>query len=241
MLDKPTAFSRFDPDALRKHLWEQDRSMPFRYGERLPAEQLLGRGSKFFILGKPGAGKTTFLKHLAVREAQRGKWGSCLGKIPIFVPLKQFAESGKSLFDFIVEQFAVCHFPDAAPFVERLLKEGKALVLFDGLDEVTKDAEARDDRRGQVTEQIEQFPANTTAAISSSPAASRPPSTCSIRPSSTWSWPTSRPTRWTRSCATGSGMLPSRRRAPAWPSGCWPNGRGLSTRASATWVAIPCC
>jgi len=157
MLDKPTAFARFAPKALREQLWEQDRSIPLRQGERLPAEQLLGRGSKFLILGKPGAGKTTFLKHLAVREAQRGKWGPCLGKIPIFVPLKQFAESGKSLFDFIVDQFAVCHFPDAAPFVEPLLKAGKALLLFDGLDEVTKAAEARDDRRGQVTELIEQF------------------------------------------------------------------------------------
>lgn len=157
MLDKPTALRRFDPDALRKHLWDEDRSLPFRYGERLPADQLLSRGTKFFILGKPGAGKTTFLKHLAVREAQRGRGGPCLGKIPIFVPLKQFSESRKSLFDFIVEQFAVCHFPDAAPFVERLLKEGQALVLFDGLDEVTKDTAGRADRRGQVTEQIEQF------------------------------------------------------------------------------------
>lgn len=157
LLDRPTAQRRFDPDALREQLWEQDRSLPFRLGERLPADQLLRRGSKFLILGKPGAGKTTFLKHLAVREAQRGKWGACLGKIPIFVPLKQFAESDKTLFDFIVAQFAACHFPDAAPFVEPLLKEGKALVLFDGLDEVTKSVKARDNRRGQVTEQIEQF------------------------------------------------------------------------------------
>ena len=92
-----------------------------------------------------------------MREAQRGAWGPCLGKIPIFVSLKQFAEAKKSLLDYIVDQFAVCHFPDAAPFVEPLLKSGKALVLFDGLDEVTKAAEAKDDQRGQVTQMIEQF------------------------------------------------------------------------------------
>jgi hypothetical protein len=157
VLNKPTAFSRFDPNALREYLWERDRGVPFRISERQPAEQLLGRGSKFFILGKPGAGKTTFLKRLAVREAQRGKWGHCIGKIPIFIPLKQFAESGKSLFDFSAEQLAVGHFPDAAPFVERLLTEGKALLLFDGLDEVAKDTEGHTNRRDQVTKQIEQF------------------------------------------------------------------------------------
>ncbi len=37
---------------------------------------------------------------------------------------------------YLVEQFDICGFPDAAPFVEQLLKQGKAIVLFDGLDEV---------------------------------------------------------------------------------------------------------
>ena len=157
VLDQPTAMRRFDPEAVRDHLWNKDRGEPWRAGERLPAEEVLSRGDKFFILGRPGAGKTTFLKRLAVREAQRGTWGPCLGKIPIFVSLKQFAEAKKPLLDYIVDQFAVCHFPDAAPFVEPLLKSGKALVLFDGLDEVTKAAEAKDDQRGQVTQMIEQF------------------------------------------------------------------------------------
>ncbi len=140
---------------LTEHLWNEDRGLSFRHEERRPGEQLLTEGSKFYILGKPGAGKTTFLKHLAVREAQRGKWGLCLGKIPIFVSLKQFGETSQSLFDFIVTEFAVCGFPDAAPFVETLLKEGKALVLFDGLDEVSKTEEH--DRRGEVTQMLAQF------------------------------------------------------------------------------------
>ena len=147
VLDRPTAMRRFDPEAVRDHLWNQDRSAPWRASERLRAEELLSRGTKFFILGRPGAGKTTFLKRLAVREAQRGAWGPCLGKTPIFVSLKQFAETKKPLLDFIVDQFAICHFPDAKPFVEALLKSGQALVLFDGLDEVTKAAEAADDPR----------------------------------------------------------------------------------------------
>ncbi len=155
VLDTPTAYRRFDPAALAEHLWNEDRGLSFRHQERRPGEQLLSQGSKFYILGKPGAGKTTFLKHLAVREAQRGKWGPSLGKIPIFVSLKQFGDTSQSLFGFIVDEFAVCGFPDAAPFVETLLKSGKALVLFDGLDEVSKSEER--DRRGEVTQMLAQF------------------------------------------------------------------------------------
>lgn len=155
VLDTPTAYRRFDRAALTEHLWNEDRGLSFRHKERRPGEELLSNGSKFYILGKPGAGKTTFLKYLAVREAQRGRWGQCLGKIPIFVSLKQFGETSQSLFDFIVVEFAVCGFPDAAPFVETLLKSGQALVLFDGLDEVSKTEER--DRRGEVTQMLAQF------------------------------------------------------------------------------------
>ena len=41
-----------------------------------------------FILGKPGAGKTTVLKHLALQAAQ-----GHFDKIPIFVTLKDWADS----------------------------------------------------------------------------------------------------------------------------------------------------
>ncbi|MCB0151461.1 MAG: NACHT domain-containing protein, partial [Caldilineaceae bacterium] len=156
VLDTPTAHRRFGPEQLAVHLWNEERGLPFRHAERKPGIGLLDSGTQFFLLGKPGAGKTTFLKYLAVREARRGAWGRSLGKLPIFVPLRQYADAGKSLFDFIVDQFDVCHFPgNAAPFVDALLASGKALVLFDGLDEVAKsDAE---DRRGAVTAELMTF------------------------------------------------------------------------------------
>ena len=69
--------------------------------------------------------------------------------------LRQFGETSQSLFDFIVVEFAVCGFPDAAPFVEELLNSGQALVLFDGLDKVSKTEEH--DRRGEVTQMLAQF------------------------------------------------------------------------------------
>ena len=157
VLDTPTAHRRFAPQELSEHLWNEDRSYAFRHGERKPGEELLRTGSRFFVLGKPGAGKTTLLKRLAVREAQRGHWGQPIGKVPVFVSLKEYVDAGKPLLDFIVEQFAVCHFPQAQFFVTRLLESGDALVLFDGLDEVARAAEFAPNRRGQVAVELERF------------------------------------------------------------------------------------
>jgi len=104
---------------------------------------------KFTVLGKPGAGKTTFLKYLAL-QAMGGELTEKL--IPIFVALRDFVGSGKeSLMDFIVEQFDICQFPEARPFIERFLEKGRCILLFDGLDEVSKD------RSSQVVGQIRDF------------------------------------------------------------------------------------
>ena len=150
ILPKPTLMRRFSLESLHKQFLEAPRNLPLRYDERVAADELLETTDKLFILGKPGAGKTTFCKHLAVREA---KGTGRINKVPIFVTLKQYADTGKTLIEFINEQFDVCDFPDAAPFVEALLRDGKALVLFDGLDEVTKD----DDGRNRVATEINQF------------------------------------------------------------------------------------
>ncbi|MCB0853498.1 MAG: hypothetical protein KDD63_14830, partial [Bacteroidetes bacterium] len=50
---------------------------------------------------------------------------------------------GKSLFDFIVNEFDICSLPDAEPFVTNLLKIGKAQILLDALDEVQVEHEDR--------------------------------------------------------------------------------------------------
>jgi len=157
VLDTPTAHNHTSQEEIADYLLESDRSFSFRHGERKPIEELLSQGTKFIILGKPGAGKTTLLRHLALREAQPGCSEHHLGKVPIFVSLKQYANARKPLLDFIVEQFAVCRFPDASPYVEALLESGGALVLFDGLDEVMRGEESQPDQRGQVAEELEQF------------------------------------------------------------------------------------
>ena len=143
ILDKPTARQRHDLDELRQQ--HADRvDFQRQLGERTPGMELVKRGQNLFILGKPGAGKTTFLKYITIQAA-----GGQLPRIPIFVSLNYWADSpwGKgdkaALLPFLVEQFDICNFPNAELFVDHLLKEGRALVLFDGLDEVKQEQEQR--------------------------------------------------------------------------------------------------
>ncbi len=102
--------------------------------DRVSGLEAVEKYSKLIVLGKPGAGKTTFLKHVAIQ--------CCLGelqanRVPIFVTLKDFAETEQSLglLEYISEQFASYGVREPG-VAQRLLLQGKALVLLDGLDEV---------------------------------------------------------------------------------------------------------
>ncbi|MBN2394577.1 MAG: NACHT domain-containing NTPase [Anaerolineae bacterium] len=133
--DQPSAFRRFDIRRL-----QQDPAH-LEQAKRVPGAEIFQQegGHRLFILGKPGAGKTTFLKHLAFEATNDPQ-----GKVPIFVMLKDWTDSGATLLDFIVEQFTLCGFPSAVPFLEHLLANTEdALVLFDGLDEITQEGERR--------------------------------------------------------------------------------------------------
>jgi len=134
ILDKPTAYHRFDISRLRAdpELLEREKR---QHGLDL-VKQI--KNNRLFILGKPGAGKTTFLKYLTLC-AIKGE----IKKIPIFISLKEWADSRLELMPFIVQQFEICNFPDAQAFIEYTLTRGEALVLFDGLDEVQQDGEQR--------------------------------------------------------------------------------------------------
>jgi len=132
ILDRPAATRRFDIDQLREDLSVLERNEP----ERVNGLEFITQpeAQRLFILGKPGAGKTTFLKYVALQAAQ-GK----LDKVPIFVSLRDWSESGLELTAYVVKEFGLCGFPRAEPFVQRILMEGQAVALFDGLDEVKRE------------------------------------------------------------------------------------------------------
>ena len=134
--------------------------------ERVPGLEAVEKHSKLMILGKPGAGKTTFLKHLAIQCVEE-RFKPKL--VPLFITLKDFAEAPEqpSLLDYLSQLFISCGVDlDTKKAKEKALKtltssydssaesllyKGKVLVLLDGLDEVKESDNSR------VLQQIQSF------------------------------------------------------------------------------------
>ena len=96
--------------------------------------------SKLRMLGKPGVGKTTFLKYLAM---QCDRSGFAAHQVPIFITLKDFAEESRdddkfNLLNYILQGFTDSDVANPS-VIEVLLKAGRVLLLLDGMDEVMND------------------------------------------------------------------------------------------------------
>jgi predicted NACHT family NTPase len=105
----------------------------------VPGLEAVSQHSKLMVLGKPGAGKTTFLKYLAM-QCIEGLFQP--DRVPIFITLKDFAEARDesnllSYMNYTIET--------------SILEAGRALILIDGLDEV------RAADTSQVLRQIREF------------------------------------------------------------------------------------
>jgi formylglycine-generating enzyme required for sulfatase activity len=113
---------QFDDDRRRR---QAERSME-------PWEAIR-RYHRLVVLGEPGAGKTTYLAHLAYLCALGQRLPD---HTPIFLRLRDVRDAGR-LEDALAVEFANRRFPNAARYIQRRLEAGSCLVLLDGLDEVT--------------------------------------------------------------------------------------------------------
>ncbi len=156
MLDQPTAEKWYDRAMLEEDFVRRRSFHTRREAERKDGLSVAKQFNRLYILGKPGAGKTTFMKFMTL-ETLRGKLGD---KIPIFVTLKELSDKGQAIVPFMVEQFRQCGDWDVdnvdthlVKFVTHLLKAGQAVVLFDGLDEVN----LANDKRATLIQEMKDF------------------------------------------------------------------------------------
>ncbi|MCB0595195.1 MAG: NACHT domain-containing protein [Lewinellaceae bacterium] len=134
ILEKVSYYEKASLEELEKAFGQDKRSFG-KTKETRSGIEVLNKLQRYIVLGKPGAGKTTYLKYLALRSIDKDA-DIKDRKIPIFITLKELSDSQSSLMEYITEQFDIGGLPEAAPFIEQILKNGKCLLLLDGLDEV---------------------------------------------------------------------------------------------------------
>ncbi|MCB8965995.1 MAG: NACHT domain-containing protein [Ardenticatenaceae bacterium] len=158
-----------DPDVGKRRgrqdqFWaeREDREQTFTIND------VLQRYSTFILVGPPGCGKTTLLRHLTLNFAQ-GEAAEKLGwtgepLLPILIPLRTFGRfltdnrskytnpAPLALRHFIDDYFAEHDLQLPGDFFFKRLKQGRCLLLLDGLDEV-----ADRDERATVAQFVNQF------------------------------------------------------------------------------------
>ena len=112
------------------------REYKHRYFHSANAE-ILSQCSHFIILlGTGGLGKSMMLRHLMLDSILHYNETK---KLPIFVPLKEYDENADDLLTYVFDKFVTLERNMKLQDFTQLLLDGKFLLLFDGLDEISSD------------------------------------------------------------------------------------------------------
>ncbi|USX51766.1 NACHT domain-containing NTPase [Lentzea sp. HUAS12] len=138
-------------------------------GAGLPVAAALADAHRVLIRGGAGAGKTTFLRWLAMNALgqTRASGDEWLGLVPFFVPLRQCTTLPKPE-EFISATASMIEEEKPPGWVTARLKEGRALVLVDGVDELVW--ERRAEARRWLEELVTAYP-GARYAVTTRPAA----------------------------------------------------------------------
>ncbi|MBE9112887.1 hypothetical protein IQ273_26220 [Nodosilinea sp. LEGE 07298] len=155
LLDRRAASQYFaDEDALQEQYRESGkRGFSVTSADKKPGLQVANEQQYLMVLGGPGVGKSTFLRKVGLEALRTLGRRDFAGKdpgnllvpqeifyehpcIPVMLELRQFDKPDLSIQAVISEELSTCGFPAAEELTELFLKNGKLLVLLDGLDEV---------------------------------------------------------------------------------------------------------
>ena len=102
----------------------------------ISVENLTERHSFIILSGTGGLGKSMMMQHLmldALKHYEERK------QLPIFIPLKDYAERYTSLEAYVYDKFRALTDDIGIDEFRTVLREGRCLLLFDGLDEIKSD------------------------------------------------------------------------------------------------------